>query len=149
MEKARQNAITDFANTYKTPTDYLERRNGKPFDVFNVYSINLSKNIYAFQIGPITNNHLSLRINDRLGQVPESGFPNNVEVEGEKLFLWRDDRTILTRKKLDVIEEYIELDSTDIKRESGLLPDDFEDDRLLGSDERLKGVDYYICKSDI
>ena len=33
-EKVRSNIIVDFINTYRTPSNYLKKREGKSFDVF-------------------------------------------------------------------------------------------------------------------
>jgi cytochrome c-type biogenesis protein CcmE len=70
-------------------------------------------------------------------------------VEKGKLFLWKDSISPLTQELLNIMDKYQVLDSVDVKRELGLLPDDFVDDRMVVIDDRLEGVSYFICKSDI
>jgi len=149
IEQARINIITDFANTYKTPRSYLKEREGKPFDVFWVTKNKINGNAYVFSVLPDSQGYIPLKIEDSLGKVPNSYFPNRYEVEKGKLFLWKDSITPLRRNILNVMNKYGILDSTDIKRELGLLPDDFEDTRMVIIDDGLKGVDYYICKNHI
>lgn len=102
-----------------------------------------------FGISPENHNFISISIKDSLGKVPVSRFPNRYIIEDDKLFLWRDNITPLSKELLNVIQEYGVLDSTDLKKVLGLLPADFEDERLIILDDKLKGVDYYVCRSNI
>lgn len=149
VNKARKNVIIDFANTFKTPRNYLKERQGKPFDVFWVYKKKSKKNLFIFMITPETGGHISLGIKDELGKVPVSYFPNNFEVKEEKLFLWKDSLKPLRKNVLDIVENFGVLDSTDVKRELGLLPDNFKDDRFVSIDHKIKSVYYYVCKNNI
>ena len=147
--KARKNIIIDFANSYKTPRNYLKERNEKPFNVFWVFKKESKRNMLIFSVSPETNGHIPLGIKDTLGKVPKSYFPNNFEVRENKLFVWKDTITPLRKDILDIMDKYGVLDSTDVKRELNLLPKDFEDTRVVTIDHKLKSVHYYICKERI
>ncbi len=149
IEYARVNAITDFVNTYKTPRYYLKKREGKPFEVFVlIREKHLNKSTFVLSILPEYGD-ISLRVEDSLGKVPRSYFPNRYTIENEKLFLWNDSITPLQKDVLNVMDKYGVLDSVDVKRELGLLPNDFEDTRVITFDDRLKSVNYFICKKNI
>lgn len=149
IEQARMNAITDFANTYKTPRSYLKERGGKPFEVFWVLEKKITPNVYVFGVSPEIDGNITLSIKDSLGKVPNSFFPNNFEVKEERLFLWKDSTKPLRKDVLEVVDKFGVLDSVDVKRELGMLPIDFEDTRVVTIDHSLKSVHYYICKNDI
>src|SRR5690606_11838355 len=149
IEQARMNVISDFAHTYKTPNSYIKERKGKPFTIFRMFDNEITEKFYVFGISPYNNNYISISIKDSLGKVPVSHFPNRYIIKENKLFLWRDNITPLSKEILNVIQEYGVLDSTDVKKVLGLLPDDFEDERLITIDDKLKGVNYYVCKSNI
>lgn len=147
---ARTNIILDFANhRYKTPKYYLKKRNGKPFDVFHVYTHVGNKKSYIFTISPENDGYITLGINDTLGKVPASYFPNKFIVINGKLFLWKDNKTPLSKEILQVLNKYKVLDSTDIKEHYGMLPPGFKDTRLIILDDGLKGADYFVCKNNI
>lgn len=148
IERGRMNAITDFVFTYKTPRYYLKERKGKPFNVF--WISNQVHDQYIFAIFPYSQGYLSLKVQDSLGKVPVSNFPNNYIIKGEKLFLWKDSLTPLNKEILNVIKKYGILDSTDVKKKLGVLSDDFEDTRMVIIDHRDKGGwHYYVCKKNI
>lgn len=149
VEKARKNVIIDFANTYKTPRNYLTERQGKPFDVFWIHKKQSKENLFVFSVSPEIDEHVPLGIEDRLGKVPVSYFPNNFEVKNGKLFLWKDNVTPLQKDVLNAMENFGVLDSIDVKRELGLLPEDFEDTRVVTIDHELKSAHYYVCKRSI
>src|SRR5690606_6633341 len=150
LEQARMNANIDFANSsYKTPRKYLERRNGKPFDVFWITEWKIEKinNRYILGILP-EKDEISLQTKDIIGK-KTAWFPTNfVELNG-KLFLWHDSLAPLSKEVIEIIHTYGILDSISVKRDLGLLPEDFEDNRTISTDDKLKGVDYYFCKDDI
>lgn len=148
-EQARENIITDFANTYKTPRKYLKERQGKPFNVFWVFKKETKNNQWGFSISPETSGYVPLGINDRLGSVPKSYFPNNYEINKGKLFIWNDSVTPLKNDILNVLNDFGVLDSTDVKRELGLLPTDFKDERIVTIDHELKSTHYYVYKRNI
>lgn len=153
LEQARMNAIIDFANSgYKTPRKYLERRNGKAFDVFWIYEYEKAKdsvpNKYLLTFFPENQGYIALRAWDTIGK-STSTFPTKYVEYNNKLFLWHDSLIPLSREVIDVIYSYGILDSISIKRNLGLLPEDFEDTRMVRTDHSLKGVDYYICKGNI
>src|SRR5690606_24220640 len=151
LEQARMNAIIDFANSsYKTPRKYLERRNGKPFDVFQVTERKIKKMQKHYVIGilPENDGHISLRPKDVIGK-PTDWFPTKFGEIDKKLFLWHDSLVPLSREVIEIIHTYGILDSISVKRDLGLLPEDFEDDRTISTDDKLKGVHYYFCKDDI
>lgn len=149
IDQARIKVISDFVHIYKTPNSYIKEREGKPFNVFRVFDNDIQDHFYSFGISPNNNNHISLSIKDRLGKVPEGNFPNRYIIKEKKLFLWKDNITPLSKEVLDVIHQYGILDSIDVKRELGLLPDNFEDTRLITTDDKLEGIDYYVCKRNI
>lgn len=149
VEQARMIAIIDFANTYQTQEYYLEKRGGKPFDIFRIDDEIKSGDIVVILITPAINGILPISLSNLIGKVPENNFPNRYKIIEDKLFVWKDSLTPLNKEILDVLNTYNILDSTDIKRELGLLPDDFEDTRMVITDRRLKGVDYYICKNNV
>jgi|SRR5690606_10503653 len=149
INQARINVISDFVNIYKTPKRYIKEREGKPFNVFRIFNNDIKGHFYSFRISPNNNNYISLSIKERVGKVPESNFPNRYIIKENKLFLWKDETTPLSKELLNVIHEYGILDSIDVKKELGLLPDNFEDIRLVTMDDNLEGVDYYVCKSNI
>ena len=149
VEQARKNVIIDFANTYKTPGSYLKERQGKPFDVFWVFMKQSKDDLFVFSVSPETDGHVSLSVEDKLGKVPVSYFPNNYEIKGGKLFIWKDSIAPLHKDVLNALEDFSVLDSTDVKRELGLLLNDFEDTRLVSIDHKLKSVHYYVCKGSI
>lgn len=149
IEQARMNAITDFVNTYKTPRNYLKERGGKSFDVFWIFEKEITKKVYVLGVSPEIDENITLSIEDSLGKVPKSYFPNKFEVQEGKLFLWKDNTTPLRKDILDVVDKFGVLDSIDIKRELGLLPDDYEDTRVVTIDHGLRSVHYYICKDNI
>jgi hypothetical protein len=150
LKYARLNAIIDFAYTYKTPRRYIKRYNR----AFNAFMVFVRKppdtNLSAITIIPLLPEYdkWPLLIKDTLGKVP-GYFPNNYYIVNEKLFLWNDSITPLSREILQVMDKYQVLDSTDIKRELGLLPEDFVDNRVDIIDHGLKTVKYFICKNDI
>lgn len=145
IKQARMNVITDFAHTYS----YIKERKGKPFTIFRVFNNEITEKFYSFGISPYNNNYISMSIKDSLGKVPVSNFPNNYVIKEEKLFLWKDSVSPLSKEILNVLQEYGVLDSTEVKKALGLLRDDSEDLRVRIVDDRLKGVDYYVCKSNI
>lgn len=149
IEQARMNVIIDFISTYKTPRNYLKEREGKPFDVFVLDRRKQSnEDLYVFTVLP-EYQEITLNPEDDLGKVPKSYFPNKFVVEEDKLFLWHDSVTPLQKELLNVMDEFGALDSIDVKRELGLLPDDYEDTRTVIIDDGLKGVTYFICKDNI
>ena len=149
IDQVRTNVITDFVNTYKTPKYYRKKRDGKPFNVFIlVRQKQLNNDLYVLSILPEIED-ITFRSEDSLGKVPRSFFPNRFEVKKEKLFLWNDSITPLQKDILLVMDEYGVLDSTDVKRELGLLPNNFEDTRLVTFDDRLESVNYFVCKDNI
>lgn len=149
LNKARKNIIFDFAGSYKTPRNYMKERGGKPFDVFWVFEKETKSNQIFFSISPEINGNIPLGIDDTLGNIPKTHFPNNYEIRENKLFLWKDNSTPLKKDVLDVMAEFGVLDSVDVKRELNLLPIDFEDMRVVTIDHKLKSVHYYICKNKI
>lgn len=150
IELARINAIIDFTNTYKTPKRYLKKRQGKPFDVFLLYRRESfeNNNSYIFSIIP-EKDSISIRIEHKLGEIPRINFPNNYITKDDKLFLWNDGETPLQNDVIEVMNKFGVLDSMDLKWELGLLPDDFEDTRMITIDDRLEAFSYFICRSDI
>jgi hypothetical protein len=152
LEYARMNVIKDFVNTYKTPKEYIKRY-AHPFNVFFIkVRKHLNNSIYVITVRPQLPglSHYSLQITDSLGKIPTRGnFPNRYVVEKGKLFLWKDSISPLKQELLNIMDKYQVLDSVDVKRELGLLPDDFVDDRMVVIDDRLEGVSYLICKNDI
>lgn len=149
IEQARMNVIIDFVHTYRTPKRYLKDREGKPFNVFTfVREKYLDEGIYLLSILP-NNESISMRIEDKLGEIPRGYFPNRYIVAEHKLFLWNDGETPLQEGVLDTMNKFGVLDSTDVKLELGLLPDDFEDTRMITMDDRLESYNYFICKSNI
>lgn len=50
---------------------------------------------------------------------------------------------------LNVLKDFGVLDSTDVKRELGLLPDGFEDERVVTIDHEFKSTHYYVCKRNM
>lgn len=149
IEEARLNCITDFANTYKTPKKYLNERKGKPFQVFEIVEYKLKDDMYGFIVIPEIDGNVSLTIRDTLGKVPLRSFPNRFKVKNDKLFYWTDNITPLNQDVLNVLDEFGVLDSIDIKRELGLLPENFEDTRMVTLDHRLKTVTYFVCKNNV
>ncbi len=150
IEQARKNIIIDFVNTYQTPRSYLKERNGASFNVFwAVKKEVLDEDVYGFAISPENNGYITLGVNDSLGKVPNSYFPNKFEVRKGKLFVWKDSITPLRKDILSVMDRFKVLDSISVKKELGLLPEDFEDTRMVTIDDGLKGVHYYVCKGDI
>jgi hypothetical protein len=131
MDQARKNLIIDFANTYKTPRIYLEKREGRSFDVFWIFMEDSKDDLLRFSVSPEIDGHIPLGIKDSLGKVPHSYFPNNFEIKEGKLFVWKDSITPLRKDILNVMDTFGVLDSTDVKRDLGLLPDNFEDTRVL------------------
>lgn len=149
IEQARKNVIVDFVHTHKTPKRYLKKREGKPFNVFSfVREKSLDDDIYLLSILP-NSETISLRIEDKVGEIPRDYFPNRYIVEERKLFLWNDGETPLQKDLLETMNKFGILDSTDVKMKLGLLPDDFEDTRMITIDDRLESYNYFICKSDI
>lgn len=153
LEQARMNAIIDFANSsYKTPRKYLERRNGKKFDVFWIYEYEKTqdslRDIFILSIIPENQGYIDLQTKDIIGKKTD-WFPTKYKEINNKLFLWHDSLVPLSREIIEVIHFYGILDSTDIKMDLGLLPEDFEDTRMVRTDHGLKSVDYYICKGNI
>lgn len=149
IEKARMNIITDFVNTYKTPRRYLKEREGKPFNVFWIFKEEITKDFYVFSISPEIDENVTLSIKDTLGKIPYSYFPNNFKIKNEKLFIWKDSITPLGKNILNAIHRFNVLDSVDIKRELDILPDSFEDTRVVTIDHKLKSAHYYVCKDNI
>lgn len=148
IEQARMNVIIDFVYTYKTPKRYLKEE-GRSFNVFSfVREKYLDDGIYLFSILP-NNESISLRIEDKVGEVPRGYFPNRYIVADQKLFLWNDGETPLQEGLLETMNKFGVLDSIDVKMELGLLPDDFVDTRMIKIDDRLESYNYFICKSDI
>lgn len=152
VEQARLNVINDFVSTvdYQTSQYYLNKREGKAFDVYWIINRDIKeKNIYAFAIFPEHNGYISLSIEDSLGKVPKSNFPNNYIVKEQTLFIWKDSVTPLKQDVLDIMNNYHVLDSVDIKIDLNILPKDYEDERMIVMDDDLKSVHYYICKSNL
>lgn len=148
IEFAQLNAIEDFVNTYKTPYYYIKKRKGRPFDTFIIREWQFSDNLYTLTFIP-TIQEISLSVEDSLGKVPRTYFPNRYVEKKGKLFLWNDGITLLQKDILEIMDKYKILDSIDVKKELGLLPKDYSDERVLIMDSRLKAVNYYICKSNI
>ncbi|TKG87730.1 hypothetical protein EYV94_28035 [Puteibacter caeruleilacunae] len=149
IESARKNVIIDCANTYKMPRNYFKERKGKRFDIFWVFNEESKDDLLVFSVSPEIDGHITLGIKDSIGKVPCSYFPNNYEIKNGKLFVWNDGITPLRRDVLDAVNNFGVLDSTDVKRELGLLPDDFEDTRVVRIDHRLKSIHYYVCRNRI
>ncbi|MDR0227858.1 MAG: hypothetical protein LBI72_02175 [Flavobacteriaceae bacterium] len=152
INDVRSYVINDFINSinYKTPKYYLDKRKGKTFDVFWITDTNLKEeNIYAFAVFPENNGYLSLSIEDSLGKVPKSNFPNNYIQKGEILFIWHDSITPLNQNVINVLNNYHILDSVNVKIALGLLPFDYEDDRFVLMDSELKSIHYYICQNNV
>lgn len=148
IAQARMNVILDFGNTYKTPKKYLKRR-GEPFSVFSfIREEQLNQNTILLSIMPKTE-RISMRVEDRLGEVPRGYFPNRYIVEEGKLFLWNDSITPLQKDIIEVMSKYDILDSTDVKRELGILPIDYEDTRVIILDDRLESYNYFINMENI
>lgn len=149
VELARKNVIIDFINTYRTPNYYLKKRDYKPFNVFSfVRSRILNENLYLLSVLP-NDESIAVSIEDKIGKIPRKYFPNNYFEKEGKLFLWNDGSTPLRKDVLDVMSNYGVLDSTDVKIELGLLPDDFDDTRMIKIDDRLESYNYFICRNDI
>lgn len=148
--EARVNIMDDFIHTYETPKSYLKEREGKPFNVFTIWEEKpSSEKLYVFTVLPNNQKEIRLDPKDHLGKVPRIGFPNKfVEQEG-KLFLWNDGTTPLKEEILNIMDKYQVLDSIDVKLESGLLPNDYEDKRMIVIDDALEAVDYYVCKNNV
>ena len=149
IEQARLNVITDFAYTYKTPKYNLKQRKGKPYNVFWVFDKKLNGDVHVFSIIPENDDCITISINDSLGKVPISYFPNRFKMRNDKLFLWKDSITPLKEDIVNIVNEFGLLDSIDVKRELGLLPYDFEDTRMVIIDDKLKGVDYFVCLNNV
>ncbi len=140
-------AVNDFSKTYKTQRYYLKERGGKPFNSFRV-SVLDENGLFVIGISPNTRD-LSLFLEHQIGKVPSdsmSFFPNKYIEMDNKLFYWKDNYTPLNKNVIEVLDSYNILDSTDIKLQLGMLPDDFEDTRVVTTGSKLKGVDYYFCK---
>ncbi len=148
IEKARENVVLDFIKIYKTPKKYLKKRNNQPFNVFWIFEDETNNQNYIFDILPETQNYISLNIEDSIGKVPKSNFPNRFIQKNNKIFLWNDGLTPLSKDLLNVIKKYIILDSTNVKLKKGLLPDRFLDDRLITTDDKLEGIHYYVCRNN-
>ena len=152
IEEARINVINDFVNNnhYQTPQYYLDKREGKAFNVFWIIDENIEdEEVYAFAVFPENNGYLSLNIEDSLGEVPKTSFPNNYMQKGEMLFIWNDSTTPLSQDVLNILNNYHILDSVNVKIALGLLSKDYEDDRMVVMDNNLKSVHYYICQSNM
>lgn len=149
IDQARMNVIIDFAHTYKTPKRYLKERQGKPFNVFDVVrEESLNDGMYLLSLLP-NNETISMHVEDKIGEIPRGYFPNRYIVEEHKLFLWNDGATPLQIDVLEIMDKFGVLDSTDVKIELGLFPDDFEDTRMIIIDDRLESYNYFICKTDV
>lgn len=150
IEQAQDEVIDDFVKTYGKSKSKLITSENNSRGVFVINTENSSdENIFVFSILPKNNNNIALSIKDSLEKKPRKYFPNRYVVKGDLLFLWNDNKTPLKREVLDVMNRYHILDSVDVKRELGILPTDYEDNRTVLIDDGLKGVDYYVCKSDI
>ncbi len=147
LEQARQNAITDFAHTYKHQHN-IEKKYQKPFDVFWVSEYKVYNDMFCFSIIPEINK-ISLHIEDTIGKVPSTYFPNQYKIIENKLFIWKDSIAPLQQDILNVLNSFIVLDSIDVKQEFGLLPNEFEDKRMIYFDDRIKCYFYFFCKRNI
>ena len=153
LEQARMNAIIDFAATYKTPRSLLKKRDGKPFNVFWAVEYEKAKDTmpetYIFSLYPDRQGHISLSTKDIVGKTTD-WFPTRYKEMNGKLFLWKDSLVPLSREIIEVIHSYGILDSTDVKKDLGLLPDNFEDTRLAISSQEYSGsAAFYFCKNDV
>ena len=92
---------------------------------------------------------IAISIEDELGKIPRSYFPNRYIEKEDKLFLWNDSSSPLQSDVLDAMNKFGVLDSTDVKMELGLLPNDFEDTRMITIDDRLVSYKYFVCRSDV
>ena len=149
LNNARENIVTDFIHTYNTPKKYLKKRNGKPFDVFWIFERETNNSVLLFKVSPVKDGYISQRVEDKLGKVPESYFPNNFIVKENMLFVWKDTITPLSKNVLNILNEFNLLDSTDIKKELNTLPENFQDTRMVSFDDELKGVNYFVCPNNI
>lgn len=150
IEQARMNTIIDFANTYKTPKRYLKIRQGKPFNVFQIYRRKSFETTHSYLLSILPEDEsISIRTEHKLGEIPRSNFPNKYVVKENKLFLWNDGETPLQKDVVEVMNKFDVLDSIDLKWELGLLPSDFEDTRMITIDDRLEAFTYFICRNDI
>ncbi|MBW3520470.1 hypothetical protein [Flavobacterium sp. NKUCC04_CG] len=147
LENVREVVINDMAINYKTSKKHLKKY-GKPFDVFIFYSDSIIGDNYVFHIIP-NYNDVSIRIEDSIGEVPDSGFPNRFCEINNKLFLWKDKVTPMNQTILNKLNRYGILDSTAVKKELDLLPLDFEDNRVFRIDHSVNGYFYFVCKNNI
>ncbi|WP_372474855.1 hypothetical protein AB4865_06240 [Capnocytophaga sp. ARDL2] len=162
--------IKNYAKKYKTPKVFLEERNNKEFDVFevNIYEENTDHFVIGisprnYKIGieheydtisykiiasyPSKSNFITIYPDDSIGKVPKGNLPNRYVIEKRKLFLWQDSITPLSREIVEAINSYGVLDSTVIKKHLGLLPKDYKELHLVEFDNRIVGDKYYFCKN--
>lgn len=148
IEQARMNVILDFVEKYKTPRRYLKEREEKPFNVFHfVREEQLNHNTLLLSILPEIDK-ISMLLEDKLGEIPRNYFPNRYIIEEGKLFLWNDGVTPLQSDVIETMHKYEVLDSIDVKMQLGLLPDSFEDTRIITIDDRLESYNYFVCNKD-
>lgn len=147
LEDARKVVMNDIATNYKTSNKHLKKY-GKSFDVFNFYSDSIVGNNYMFHIVP-NYNSVTLRVKDKIGEVPHLGFPSRFYEFNDKLFLWEDKVTPIDQAILSKLNQYDILDSIAVKKELKLLPVDFEDNRVYKIDHSVNGYFYFVCKTDV
>lgn len=146
LEDGRKVVMNDIAANYKTSNKHLKKY-GKSFDVFNFYSDSIVGDDYMFHIVPNYNN-VTLRVEDKVGEIPDLGFPNRYYEVNDKLFLWEDKTTPMDQAILNMLNHYGILDSVAVKKELNLLPADFEDNRVFIIDHSVKGYFYFVSKND-
>lgn len=147
-DNAHLNVIEDITRTYKTSNRYFNDGK-KPFNVFRFFrEMDLKNGTYLLSISP-ENNTIPIRIEEKIGEVPKSYFPNRFIIRENKLFLWQDSITPLKNDILEVMDDFGILDSIEVKKSLNLLPENYIDDRLYKIDDKLESIYYFICKSDI
>lgn len=130
--------------------------NNKEIQKYNVFNISnrMSSNesLYYFDILPQENVY-SLHVTDSLGSYSRT-FPTNYRVYEERLFLWNNKGKKISQEVLDIMYNYKVLDSIALKYQIGIYDDwdsigKYPPLPLFKVNEKLKGVDYVVCKNNV
>lgn len=114
----------------------LDNFANRDFEVLNIVA--MTGPYSSFEIFP----------EDSIGKVSKTHLPNRLIDKKNRLYLWNDSITPLSKDILETLHKYNALDSTRIKIRQGLLSAEDYPDKIYRTGGGEPGLYYFVCKKD-
>lgn len=126
-----QEEVQDYNNNYK---------------VYNIRVNHVDKNMVVVEVSP-QNNFYKVDTSVVIGKKPREFFPTSFLHLNGRLFVWHDEKSVLTKSLIDTLDEYKVLDSTYFKAftKKSISPLSV---REFIIDEKRESVYYFFCKNN-